>query len=377
MGNYVLPMRFYSLDVLRGIASLCVVLSHWPLLILNFDKQSDITSKQLHTNSFLSFFYLYGDYAVFLFFCISGFIFYYLYSESISESKITFKKFSYLRLSRLYPLHFATLVLVVIGQLYYIKTSGSHFAFSFDLYHFFLNLFFVSAWTFDQTLSFNGPVWSVSVEILLYILFFIACRFLPRKFLLYFIFALIGHFVIQKFNNTVGKGVESFFLGVCVFIIYDRIMSKGDVNKTYLWIPIITAVLCTSTVFFIMFIKPNYTFLLPGFIQKTLAHGFVFVLSPLIILSLALYETRKNNFGQKMAFLGNISYSTYLLHFPLMLLTVIIMTELALSPLTYVYSVWLVVVYMLSLILISLFSYHYFEIPAQNYLRSKFKVSRI
>ena len=70
MRSYLPPIRFYSLDVLRGVASLSVVLSHWPLLILNFDKQSDITSKKLHVNSFLSFFYLYGDYAVFLFFCI-------------------------------------------------------------------------------------------------------------------------------------------------------------------------------------------------------------------------------------------------------------------------------------------------------------------
>ena len=41
-----------------------------------------------------------------------------------------------------------------------------------DLKHFLLNLAFASYWGFQDGQSFNGPSWSISAEILVYVLFF-------------------------------------------------------------------------------------------------------------------------------------------------------------------------------------------------------------
>ena len=41
-----------------------------------------------------------------------------------------------------------------------------------DLYHFVLNILFISSWGLEKGMSFNQPIWSVSFELIVYILFF-------------------------------------------------------------------------------------------------------------------------------------------------------------------------------------------------------------
>lgn len=69
--------RFYSLDVARGIAALSVVFYHWQHFFLPYNqlgKLLDIDKQPFYKYFFM--FYLDGGYAVPLFFCISGFIFF-------------------------------------------------------------------------------------------------------------------------------------------------------------------------------------------------------------------------------------------------------------------------------------------------------------
>jgi peptidoglycan/LPS O-acetylase OafA/YrhL len=120
--------------------------------------------------------YLEGWRAVDLFFCLSGFIFYWLYSKKIVSGATSFNEFFVLRFSRLYPLHFVTLMVAAAGQFLMLGCFGSFFVYpNNDLYHFLLQLVFASNWGFEQGNSFNGPVWSVSVEVFLYALFFVVC----------------------------------------------------------------------------------------------------------------------------------------------------------------------------------------------------------
>ena len=61
-----------------------------------------------------------------------------------------------------------------------------------DLYHFFLQIFFISAWGFENGNSFNAPIWSVSVEIGIYILFFLLLNIFKKyNFLFLIIFSII------------------------------------------------------------------------------------------------------------------------------------------------------------------------------------------
>ena len=112
------------------------------------------------------FFFAYNDgwLAVQFFFVLSGFIFFNLYLKKINNRQIDFKKFFILRFSRLYPLHFLTLLLILFISFLLIENN---FLSNTDLKHFFLNIFLIQNWGFEDGYSFNTPAWSISIEILI------------------------------------------------------------------------------------------------------------------------------------------------------------------------------------------------------------------
>ncbi len=59
---------------------------------------------------------------------------------------------------------------------------------------------------------------------------------------------------------------------------------------------------------------------------------FIFIVSPITILALALGEQVLGASWQRLSFLGDISYSTYLLHFPMQLALALIAAHFALTP---------------------------------------------
>jgi peptidoglycan/LPS O-acetylase OafA/YrhL len=91
---------------------------------------------------------------------------------------------------------------------------------------------------------------------------------------------------------------------------------------------------------------------------------------PCTILALALLEIARGTLGRRLAFLGDISYSSYLLHFPLQMIFVLATLALGwprsifLSPAAYF-------LYFAALIAASLASYHWLERPAQRCLRRR------
>ena len=62
------------------------------------------------------------------------------------------------RFSRLYPLHFATLLFVAAAFL-----AFGPYIYESDAYHFVLNVLLASSIGFEKGYSFNGPSWSISV----------------------------------------------------------------------------------------------------------------------------------------------------------------------------------------------------------------------
>ena len=366
------PKRFYSLDVLRGVAALIVVLWHWQHFFLPLNKQGVAFSVQKQPMfGLLSVFYEYGDNAVQLFFCLSGFIFFWLYSKRIAERSISFRSFSILRLSRLYPLHFVTLIFVAIVQLIYTNVTNTYFVYPFnDAFHFLLNLFFVSSWGFQKGYSFNYPIWSVSVEILLYLIFFLFSRIFYQNIIAVLAAITIGHYFVYSFNRFIASGIECFFLGAIIFIVYMRVVKAGDLWKLSIWLPLLTFVAWLVTIEFVGSNNAITHGHLPWIFRKIESAWLDFVLFPMTILSLALMETKRGTLGKRLSFLGDISYSSYLLHFPLQLAIAVVATKLAIKQTMY-YSPWFMVLFFFVLILISLASHHYFEIPMQRILRMK------
>lgn len=91
--------RLTCLNGLRGLACSCVAF---------FWHYQHFTPNHFPFSYLAYWPYHYGWIAVEFFFLLSGFIFFYKYSNLISNNAISFKKFFILRFSRLYPLHFVT-----------------------------------------------------------------------------------------------------------------------------------------------------------------------------------------------------------------------------------------------------------------------------
>jgi peptidoglycan/LPS O-acetylase OafA/YrhL len=367
-GFSILPKRFYSLDVLRGVAALSVVLSHWGFFFLPVNKQGVASSLDVQPwFEVLYFFYIKGHAAVQLFFCLSGFIFFWLYSKCIADKAISLRSFAVLRLSRLYPLHFVTLLFVAVGQNIYTERAGGPFAFPFnDAYHFLLNILFASSWGMEKGLSFNGPIWSVSIEILLYAIFFVFCSFFKRN-IAALVFAVILGYFARKVNPLIGNGVMFFFVGGLVLIIVEKITLVGDPWKVSTWLPWVTSIV------WLLAVSTTYSNLVATFIDiawqnhKILNHV-TLVLFPMTIMSLVLLETKRGTLGKRLSLIGDISYSSYLLHFPLIFTTVLVTAGLGIEQELF-NSPWFMILFFLVLVLLSLASHRFFEVPMQRYLR--------
>jgi peptidoglycan/LPS O-acetylase OafA/YrhL len=371
-----IPQRFYSLDVLRGGAALCVVLWHWQHFFAPLNPHGvPLELARQPFFPYLSFFYRHGFTAVELFFCLSGFVFFWLYGDPVGQRKITFGRFSVLRLSRLYPLHLATLLFVAAGQVMYRWTSERDFVYQGnDTYHFVLNLLFMSSWGFEKDYSFNAPIWSVSVEIFLYLAFFMICRYL-RPGLSAIALGITGGYILLGSVKGLGLGLVFFFLGGLTFRIYDTIVRRGawSVGRV---VPLLT-VLCWVGAIWITTLQPASRLApdLRRFGDDSFAIT-IYLLFPLTLLSLALLETWRGRLGKRLAFIGDLTYSSYLLHFPLQLVFATVVAAFSVSPEIF-YSRALFLLFFAVLCVGSYVSYHKFEVPLQRWLRMRYAGGRL
>ena len=363
--------RLYSLDILRGLASLCVVFWHWQHFFIGTALKSTfkITDQPLFNIFFL--FYNSGDLAVDLFFSLSGFIFFWLYPQRIYQDIVSAKDFFLLRFSRLYPLHFLTLIIVALGQLCSSKILGSTFVYKEnDMFHFILNLFFASSVGLEQGYSFNAPIWSVSVECCLYSIFFILCKFLKPNIFIVSILSLIGFPIMYQVYNPIGRGICSFFLGGFIYYLYIYIL-KSNKRKIVLNLFILLSAFLWLTTIYWSFNNWSLNLLIGVPLGSKYA---ILVLFPITILTLAIFETEYGIPTKKMAFVGDISYSLYLWHFPLQLLFALTASLIGVDLVIFK-SPTILFGFFCSLIIISLMSYHYIEVPLQRYLRSHLIIS--
>ncbi len=381
-----LPCRFYSLDVLRGLAALAVVHTHWYILFAGAEGAEAWVESWQPFYPLLAPLYREGWRAVDLFFCLSGFIFSWLYAGGIGAGRVGGREFAVLRFSRLYPLHFATLLFVAVAQAVFLWRYGSFFAVpTNDAWHFVLNLFFVSGLGFEKAGSFNAPVWSVSVEVFLYIFFYVACALGWRRWWHFGLFALAGVALECTRFASVGRGLVGFFIGAISFLIFSAIRERGIRIRP----AVLLLAIAASWILVMVNLRHNLVLLAatsvlgpdPAIFGFRVAHvithpvflwlPFQILPFPCTIIALALLETERGTLGRRLGLLGDISYSSYLLHFPLQLTFVFTALSLGL-PRTVFFSPIAYLLYFATLIALSLLSYHRLERPAQRYLRRRF-----
>jgi peptidoglycan/LPS O-acetylase OafA/YrhL len=185
-----------ALTGIRGVAALWVVLFHLPL---------PLASAELHALQHR------GYLGVDLFFILSGFVLAYVY-RAVLPARIDARearRFYLIRLARIYPLHFATLALLVAVELVKLAVRGSAFGDDRSPLSLLTSLLLVHAWGVTG-LGWNLVAWSISTEWLAYLVF-------PVTFAL-----------ARKLS------VWSCLLGIAATIVTLMLLEhhKGDLNST-------------------------------------------------------------------------------------------------------------------------------------------------
>lgn len=366
--------RLYSLDAARAIAALAVVFQHWE----HFASVPAFAAPHDASPLYALFQPLYdkGARAVTFFFCLSGFIFFWLYGDKVRDRKTGPATFAVLRLSRLYPLHLATLLAVLILQIPMIGLLGQPFIYQqHDAQHFALNLFLIQYWGFEQGYSFNGPSWSISVEIFLYLAFFLACRWLRPSFLICAILTIVG-LALARFS-ILASASASFFIGGCAIFAYRVLLARWSSLKSIALVASAAALWITLPVA----TAPQALASLPDNIAgRAIAwfasHVFELVLFPATILALALTESVWRSIPWRWLHdLGNMSFGIYLLHFPLQLVFVLVAAQFGMGQNTFTQPLTLAIFFAV-LLLLAATSYRWFEKPAMDAIRDVWKRRR-
>lgn len=171
--------RLHLLDGARGLAAAAVLFWHYQLFFFPLGARrasAEVWALEPFAGP-LRLLYRHGLHAVPLFWLISGFVLAFVYYGAGASTR----SFAVNRFARLYPLHLLTLLLVAGLQFAAVRRFGAELIYgNNDPYHFALQLAFASDWGFQRGFSFNAPIWSVSVEVLVYALFWLTVRWLPR-----------------------------------------------------------------------------------------------------------------------------------------------------------------------------------------------------
>jgi peptidoglycan/LPS O-acetylase OafA/YrhL len=359
------PQRLTSLDALRGVAALSVVVWHWQhFFAIDGDWMEGWRRDMQPLFWLLKPLYVQGWAAVDLFFVLSGFVFFWLYGEQIRACTIGVGRFAQLRASRLYPLHLVLLLAVALGQYLFWRMNEGFFIYDAnDLPHFLAQLFLVQNWYFDAPQSFDGPAWSVSLECLLYAVFFVCCRWLGvRAGWRALAVALFAVPLIWR-DEHIARGFIGFFMGGAMVGVWQALRRHARVRLIGRGFAL--AALGGWTVLLLL-LYGDSPLVAGGEGNEGFLLAFDLGLCPLTVLALALNERGADR--PLLGFLGDISYSTYLLHFPMQLALALLAGALDWTPLVFMQG-WVMAAFYAALVGLGALSYYGFERPMQRVLR--------
>lgn len=321
-----------SLTPLRGIAAILVVFFHYHMLI------GPLTTPEIYVISKL---YLMVD----LFFVLSGFILSHVYQEWFEQKidKPRFWEFLKARLARIYPLHVLTFLYLLVWVIY--MRSQIDFDQTPVVVQKVLDnssipgvLTLTHAWGTHRVATWNTASWSISIEWFLYIIFpfftWIIYRYQrPAKIVLAFLacFSLVYLcYVIEPVwieevrkqlqyteeqmtyypKNSIDivtgfallRGFCGFILGMITYGLFNQKLGREILKKGF-WFLLLWAGL------FILWYKDS----LPDFLTVPIF--------ALLVLHTAYVEgiTRKILNSKILTYLGDISYSIYMVHIPIIL----------------------------------------------------------
>ncbi len=343
------PTDLRSLTTLRFMAAMWVaVYALWDNLAVGF--KPAVIAK--------------GYLGVELFFVLSGFILCHVYLASAGEKRFNYREFLWARIARVYPLHIATLLAVMalgFAALFAgMSIDGSVMSWA----SLPANLFMVHAWGLAPEAGWNHRSWSISAEWFAYLSFpvfaFVAWSLRRRPVLaiagalallgaLYFVFPRLAGFPLTEATIAWGalRIVPCFAYGCALYLAFRRapLAMPGLIAATAAALMIAAAAL-------------------------QLWDGIIVALAGALILGLAsLPNARAGWLSSRLGvYLGEISYSVYMVVVPWQLLAVNLAARLTNAPDKHLHVfVWLAIV--LALPLVAAASYHLVEFPARRALK--------
>jgi peptidoglycan/LPS O-acetylase OafA/YrhL len=298
-----------SLTALRGIAALLVAVFHFEMAAARF-----VPAAQ---TMFFEKSYLMVD----LFFIMSGFIMMHVYSSHFKNNiqAAPLKNFFVARFARVYPLHlFSLLLLVVIVR--WITNWGNPPVIFEQPSDILPNVFLLQSFGVTKIYSWNIPSWSISAEFAAYLLFpvialcinkrktasvlFLSILIVAAYYSIMFLLPRVNplhpeipvpHNLNTTFDYGYLRGIAGFTAGMLVYLLYQLRSVKKAFSSDLVCLVIIFAVILS------MHFSAN--------------DGLTVFLFAILVLSLTANNGTIANICKRktLQFLGNISYSIYLM----------------------------------------------------------------
>ena len=372
----VKPVYFGALDGFRGVLAIMVAIYHTIWL-------SHLQATPLFNN---------GPVLVDMFFVFSGFLMFTLYDGKITSGEHA-KSFMKRRIARIYPLHFFMLLVAVIYAFariiaHYIGlatyTEGEILPFqagaSDTIWSFLSNLTLTHSMGLHDSLSFNMPSWTVSVEFFAYFVFIGMMMFMrPKKgwhFIVLAAFIAVNYAILSRlkpdmdFHYDYGfwRCLGGFFTGVIAAYGYRRLKPSMDKLKAN------TAdrpFMVGATIFEIIVLS-----IMTGFVIycSGKAQFFIAPVALIFVLGFSFDIGLISRFmsTKPMRYIAKISYSIYMVHVLISIGFAIVAEKILpklLGP-TWNESLFpgdLLLLPYLTLVLVSAhFTYKYVEMPGRN-----------
>lgn len=348
--------KFVGLELCRFFCAVAIVLWHYQhFFVKGIWDNSITTADRVHFPLYpiLRIFYDNGYLSVQIFWVISGFIFFWKYSDLIYERSVGPGSFFVWRFSRLYPLHFVTLIAVAVLQYLYISTHGTSFIYSHnDMVHFFMQLALASNWVGRQPFTFNGPTWSISAEVIAYACFFGVVYFVRPGILKCAFAVLATKILLFQIGDPVITCMQFFFAGGLVQQILTRLDEKYQRVAFFSSLSVVVAIVAA-----------------PAFskISITATYFLLFSMSIVSVSSLLGHVIRID--FSKLTFLGDLTYSSYLLHFPLQVAAVLLVDTFGGKRTLFLHPLSLLS-FLLATFGLAWMVHRHFEMRAQNAIRA-------
>ncbi len=354
-----------TLTPLRGIAAIWVVVFHFDAFLGFGASETGLMDKS--TTMLVGNGYLLVDF----FFLLSGFVICHVYGDKLSQKKEgTIRKYLWARFSRLYPLHlFAMLyllaqflVLSAIRDQYYEDWKSFY-----PIYDFFVYLFMGQSSGILTDYSWNLPSWSIAAEWWTYILAIFIIPFINKGYskltYLFWFISFAGLIVMAEYGGnsnldyTLNFGtlrcLFEFTIGMGIYQVYKKVK-----NSNTFWNSDWTFYISVIGAYLFLHLDIHDVLVLPFF--------------GAVILSASLnkgWPCRVLNI-KPLKFLGDISYSVYLLQlFWLLLWDVYVGINYPEGIPNMTIKLVMLFILLSALIANSYLTYRFIEIPGQRILR--------